>query len=57
VPVFVHQPTSRVVVPRHRLAGIARVQLEPGESRTVNVQFPVSNLAISRGDVGSSAPP
>jgi beta-glucosidase len=57
VPVFVHQATSPILVPPHRLVGFARVNLEPGESRTVNLEFPVSRLAITPGDIDSSAPP
>jgi len=57
VPVFVHQQTSQVVVPPHRLVGFARVELEPGEARTVNVDFPLSKLAVTPGDIDSSAAP
>jgi beta-glucosidase len=57
VPVFVHQATSQIVVPPHRLVGFARVELAPGESRTVDVDFPLSRLAVTRGDIDASAPP
>jgi len=57
VPVFVHQAVSPIVVPPHRLVGFARVQLEPAESRTVSVEFPLSRLAVTPGDIDSSAPP
>jgi beta-glucosidase len=57
VPVFVHQTISQIVVPRHRLVGFTRVELEPGESRTVKIEFPVSRLAITPGDVDASASP
>ncbi len=57
VPVYVHQPVSLVVVPPQRLAAFTRVTLEPGQSRTVAVSFPVSVLAVTPGDIeGSSAP-
>ncbi|MBX6342283.1 MAG: glycoside hydrolase family 3 C-terminal domain-containing protein, partial [Thermomicrobiaceae bacterium] len=58
VPVYVHQPVSdRVVVPPQRLVGFARVDLAPGESKTVRVSFPVSLLAVTPGDIESAAPP
>jgi beta-glucosidase len=57
VPVYVHQPVSLVVVPNQRLAGFTRVTLDPGQSKTVTVSFPVSVLAVTPGDIeGSSAP-
>ena len=37
VPVYVHQPVSPVLVPARRLAGFARVTLDPGQSQTVKV--------------------
>ncbi len=46
-----------VLVPPHRLVGFARVNLEPSESRTVNLEFPLSRLAITPGDIDSTAPP
>ena len=57
VPVYVHQPVSQVVVPNQRLAGFARVTLDPGQSRTVTVSFPVSVLAVTPDDIESSSPP
>ena len=57
VPVFVHRTTSQVVVPVHRLVGFARVELQPGESRTVDVRLPRSRLAVTPGDIDASAPP
>jgi beta-glucosidase len=57
VPVFVHQATSPILVPPHRLVAFAREDLQPGESRTVNLVFPLSRLAITPGDIDSSAPP
>ena len=57
VPVFVHQAVSPVVVPPHRLVGFARVQLEPGESRSVTLDFPLARLAVTPGDIDSSAVP
>jgi beta-glucosidase len=57
IPVLVHQAAASLVLPPHRLVGFARVQLAAGESRDVTVQFPTSRLAITPGDVDSSAAP
>ena len=57
VPVYVHQPVSLVVVPNQRLAGFTRVTLNPGQSKTVSVAFPVSVLAVTPGDIGADGPP
>jgi len=57
VPVYVHQPVSLVVVPDQRLAGFARVTLNPGQSQTVTVTFQVSVLAVTPGDMDSSDAP
>jgi beta-glucosidase len=51
VPVYVHQPVSPVLVPDQRLVGFARVDLKPGEQRTVSVTFTASQLALTMGDV------
>ena len=57
VPVYVHQPVSVVLVPNQRLVGFTRVTLNPGQVKTVHVTFPVSELAVTPGDIsGSSAP-
>jgi beta-glucosidase len=57
VPLYVHQPVSLVLVPDQRLVGFTRVTLNPGQSQTVSVTFPVSQLAVTPGDMdGSSAP-
>jgi beta-glucosidase len=57
VPVYVHQPVSAVLVPEQRLAGFTRVTLDPGQSATVQVSFPVSVLAVTPGDIdGTSSP-
>src|SRR6266705_2519407 len=37
VPVYVHQPVSAVLVPNQRLVGFARVSLDAGQSKTVQV--------------------
>jgi beta-glucosidase len=57
VPVYVHQPVSAVVVPPQRLAGFARVALDPGQSKVVEVTFPASVLAVTPGDIDATAPP
>jgi beta-glucosidase len=56
VPVYVSQPVSTLVVPPRRLVGWARVTLDPGQSRTVEVTFPASELAVTRGDIDASGP-
>jgi beta-glucosidase len=57
VPVYVHQPVSLVVVPNQRLAAFTRVTLNPGQSKTVSVTFPVSVLAVTPGDIEAAGPP
>jgi beta-glucosidase len=51
VPVYVHQPVSDVVAPPRRLVGFTRVTLAVGASRVVTVSFPVSELAVTVGDI------
>jgi beta-glucosidase len=57
VPVYVHQPVSAVLVPDQRLAGFTRVTLDTGQSKTVQVSFPVSVLAVTPGDIQSDGTP
>jgi beta-glucosidase len=57
VPVYVHQPVSLVLVPDQRLVGFARVTLNPGQVKTVHVSFPVSELAVTPGDINGTAHP
>src|ERR1700730_12007227 len=57
VPVYVHQPISAVLVPNQRLVGFTRVTLDPGQSKTVQVSFPVSELAVTPGDIASTGSP
>jgi beta-glucosidase len=54
VPVYVHQPVSDVVVPPQRLVGFVRVDLAAGASQTVHVSFPVSELAVTTGDIDAA---
>ena len=57
VPVYVAQPVSSVVVPPQRLVGFTRVTLDAGQSKTARVDFPVSTLAETQGDIDASGPP
>jgi beta-glucosidase len=57
VPVYVRQPVSSVVVPPQRLAAFTRVTLDPGQSKAVRLSFPVSVLAVTPGDIDSTAKP
>ena len=57
VPVYVHQPVSLVLVPDQRLAGFTRVTLDPGQTKTVQVSFPVSVLAVTPGDIAGTSSP
>lgn len=52
VQVYTHQQRSRVKQPLRRLRGFQKVTLAPGESRSVSVHIPVSDLAfwdVTRG--------
>jgi beta-glucosidase len=57
VPLYVHQPVSLVVAPNQRLVGFARVTLDPGQSKTVQVTFHVSELAVTPGDIAGAGEP
>jgi beta-glucosidase len=57
LPVYVHQPTSDVVAPERRLVAFTRVELSPGESRTVTVSFPASRLAVTPADINADGRP
>jgi beta-glucosidase len=57
VPVYVHQPVSDVVVPPQRLVGFARVVLDPAQSKSVRVSFPVSRLAVTPADIDGTGRP
>jgi beta-glucosidase len=54
VPVYVHQPVSDVLAPPQRLVGFARLKLDAGASQIVHVSFPVSELAVTLGDIDGS---
>ena len=51
------QPVSSVIVPPQRLVGFTRVTLDAGQSKTGHVEFPVSTLAETQGDIDASGPP
>ena len=57
VPVYVHQPVSTVIAPPQRLVGFTRVDLAPGQTKTVQVSFPVAALAVTQGDVDATSRP
>jgi beta-glucosidase len=57
VPVYVRRPFGDVLVPPRRLVGFARVPLDAGASQTVHVSFPVSELAVTPGDIDGTARP
>ncbi|MGH3319589.1 MAG: beta-glucosidase family protein [Streptosporangiaceae bacterium] len=56
VPVYVHRPVSRVLVPPKRLVGFTRVTLDPGQAKAVRASFPASRLAVVPGDVDAQGP-
>jgi len=60
VPVYVQRPLDSdeiLTPPNGRLVGFARVDLDTGVSKTVSVSFPVSELALTPGDIDGTAPP
>jgi beta-glucosidase len=57
VPLYVAQPVSGVVTPPQRLVGFTRVTLDAGQSKVVEIRFPVSRLAETQGDINASGPP
>ncbi|MGW4110119.1 glycoside hydrolase family 3 N-terminal domain-containing protein [Actinosynnema sp. NPDC004786] len=57
VPVYVHQPVSKVLTPQQRLVGFTRVALKAGEQRAVEVVFDVKRLAVTAGDMDGSGKP
>ncbi|MFI0453074.1 glycoside hydrolase family 3 N-terminal domain-containing protein [Actinomadura sp. 6N118] len=57
VPVYAGQPYSRVQVPPNRLATFTRVPLKAGETRSVTLTFPMSNLAVTPGDINGAGTP
>jgi beta-glucosidase len=57
VPVYVHQPVSAILVPNQRLVGFTRLSLDPGQSKAVQVSFPVTELAVTPGDIEAAGSP
>jgi beta-glucosidase len=59
VPVYVHQPvySAGILTAPQRLVGFTRVDLKAGQAKSVSVSFPVSELAVTPGDIEGSAPP
>ncbi len=57
IPVYVHQPVSDVVAPDKRLVAFTRVTLNPSETKTVQLSFPVSRLAVTPADVNGAGTP
>jgi beta-glucosidase len=57
VPVYVRRPVGDVLVPPRRLVAFARVQLTAGAAQTVHVSFPVSELAVTPGDIDGTERP
>jgi beta-glucosidase len=59
VPVYVKRPlnTGKILTPTNgTLVGWARVDLMPGQSRSVSVRFPVSQLAVTPADINGDGP-
>jgi beta-glucosidase len=59
VPVYVQRPvnTGEILTPTlGTLVGWARVDLTPGQSKTVSVRFPVSQLAVTQADINGDGP-
>lgn len=57
VPVYVNQPVSSIVTPPKRLVAFTRVTLDPGQSKSVQLSFPVSTLAVTPADIDATARP
>jgi beta-glucosidase len=58
VPVYVSRPenSDRILRPPLQLVGFTRVGLAAGASRTVTVSFPLSELAVTKGDINGDGP-
>ncbi|QFZ17254.1 glycoside hydrolase family 3 N-terminal domain-containing protein [Saccharothrix syringae] len=57
LPVYVHQPVSKVLTPDRRLVAFTRVALKAGEQRAVQVSFDVKRLAVTAGDMDDTGRP
>ncbi|NDI34517.1 beta-glucosidase family protein [Chengkuizengella sediminis] len=51
VELYVDQQLSSALTPVKKLAGFSKVNLEPNETKTVELELPVSQLAIVPGDI------
>lgn len=46
VQLYVHQPVSSVSTPKQQLRAFAKVDLKPGEEKTITLRLPVDELAL-----------
>lgn len=56
VQVYANNAADYVITPSKKLQGFQRVSLEPGETKTVTVEFPASQLGVVTGDVLGNGP-
>lgn len=56
VPVYAARPSSDVLFPDKQLVGYTRVALKAGQSKQVEVEVPVSRLAVTSGDITGQGP-
>jgi len=54
---YVHDPAASVTRPVLELAGFARVDLKPGETRTVRIEVPVAMLSFHGADMRRAVEP
>jgi beta-glucosidase len=57
VPLYLHRPTSPVLMPDKQLVGFARVTLAAGASQTVTVPIAAKQFAVTVGDVDGGGVP
>ena len=50
VQLYVSDLVSSIVTPEHELRAFDKVEIQPGETRTVNFALPVSDLALYGAD-------
>jgi beta-glucosidase len=53
---FVSYPPMGVLTPVRKLVGFSKVKLEPGETQTISLEIPTTQLAIIPGDILGDAP-
>jgi beta-glucosidase len=56
LPVYVSQPSSDVLAPARKLVAFTRVHLGAGQSRSVTLSVPPSELAVTPGDIDGAGP-